>query len=121
MTTPALDWKSVYAAMHRAGEATFPPAALYYVLQTVRKRAAVPQARLPLTPEDIITTFRAGVRREFGPLFREVLEDWNLRAPADLGEAVLLLGRYRCLALEPSDTREAFAADGRAFYEEPAA
>lgn len=122
MTPSALDWKSVYAAMHRAGDAAFPPAALYYVLQTVRKRAARSQeaeAQAPLTPQDIITTFRAGVRADFGPLSREVLEDWNLRASADLGEAVLLLGRYRCLALEPSDTREAFAADERPFLGEP--
>jgi uncharacterized repeat protein (TIGR04138 family) len=115
MTPSALDWKSVYAAMHRAGDAAFPPAALYYVLQTVRKRAAAPEAEVPLTPQDIITTFRAGARADFGLLSREVLEDWNLRAPADLGEAVVLLGRYRCLALEPSDTREAFAADERPF------
>ena len=116
----ALDWKSVYADMHRNGDAAHPPAALHYVLQTIRARAgarSADAANTPLTPETIITTFRVSVRRDFGPLSREVLDAWNLRTPEELGRAVLLLGRYRCLSLEPSDTLEAFAADARPLEE----
>ena len=112
----ALDWKSVYASMHREGEAAFPPAALYYVLQRVRKQAAPAKTSdatgIPvLTPAEIIATFRKGVRADFGPLAREVLDEWNLRTPGELGRAIELLGRYQCLSLDPSDTPEAFAAD----------
>ena len=118
-TSPeTLDWKSVYAAIHRDGEAAFPPAALHYVLQFVRKRAGTNPGQLPpspLTPEAIVTTFRITVHNDFGPLTREVLDGWNLRTPGELGRAVLLLGRYRCLSLEPSDTLEAFEADDREF------
>ena len=110
-----LDWKSVYAAMHRDGEAAFPPAALHYVLQLVRKRTT--SGSTPLTPEAIITTFRVSVHSDFGPLTREVLEEWNLRTPEQLGRAVLLLGRYHCLTLEPSDTLEAFLADTTPVHE----
>jgi uncharacterized repeat protein (TIGR04138 family) len=122
MGKSALDWKYVYALMHRDSEAIFPPAALHYVLQHVRQHAQQARtdagaASAPLTAERIITTFRAGVRADFGPLTREVLDEWNLRAPEDLGKAVLLLGRYRCLSLEPSDTLEAFAADAAPFTE----
>ena len=119
MTVTTLDWKSVYATLHRDGEAAFPPAALHYVLQLIRQR--VPKeagsGSTPLTPEAIITTFRVSVRKDFGPLTREVLDEWNLRTPDQLGKAVLLLGRYQCLSLEPSDTQEAFAADRTPFNE----
>jgi uncharacterized repeat protein (TIGR04138 family) len=108
----ALDWKSAYAAMHRDGEAAFPPAALYYILEVVRNgaRENTPSGPHILTPEKMITTFRDKARADFGPLVREVLEEWRLRTPVDLGRAVILLGRYRCLSLAPSDTTEAFAA-----------
>ena len=115
MTPSTLEWKSVYAAMHRDGEAVFPPAALHYILQLVRKHGGTPPspdtAPPPLTPKAIITTFRKSIHSDFGPLSREVLEDWKLRTPGELGRAVLLLGRYHCLSLEPSDTLEAFGAD----------
>ena len=113
MSVATLDWKSVYAAMHHDGEAAFPPAALHYVLQLVRKSTV--NANTPLTPDAIITTFRGSVRSDFGPLTRGVLDEWNLRTPEELGRAVLLLGRYRCLSLEPTDTLEAFALDTAPF------
>jgi len=115
MNAPGLDWKSVYAAMHRDGEAAFPPAALHYVLQIVRA-----SAKTDTRPEALIATFRRALRNDFGPLLGDVVTEWNIRNPADFGRAILLLGKYRCLSLEPSDTAEAFAADGRAFHEEPA-
>jgi uncharacterized repeat protein (TIGR04138 family) len=112
-----LDWKSAYAAMYRDGEAAFPPAALHYVLQRVR-RAARERAGGTSTPEEIVAAFRAGARADFGPLVRDVLGAWKIEVPEDLGRAVLLLGRYRCLSLEPSDTLEAFAADDRPLHGE---
>ncbi len=115
MTVTTLEWKTVYATLHGDGEAAFPPAALHYVLQLVRKRAG--SVSTPLTPEAIITTFRVNVYNDFGPLTYEVLDEWNLRTPEQLGKAVLLLGRYRCLSLEPSDTLEAFATDAVPFNE----
>jgi uncharacterized repeat protein (TIGR04138 family) len=118
MPQSTLDWKSVYASMHRDGEAAFPPAALHYVLQLVRKRAGTQAGANTelLTPASIITTFRGSVRGDFGPLTREVLDEWKLRTPEELGKAVLLLGRYRCLTLEPSDTLEAFAIDSEPLW-----
>jgi uncharacterized repeat protein (TIGR04138 family) len=120
MAGPGLDWKSVYAALHRAGEATFPPAALHYVLQRVRLQEGVPPTAPDETrssPVALVAAFRRAVRIDFGPMAGDVLTEWHLECPADLGRAVLLLGKYRCLTLEPSDTLEAFAADEQPFHE----
>jgi uncharacterized repeat protein (TIGR04138 family) len=109
-----LDWSSAYADMHAKGEALRPPACLHYVLEGVHRAAR--ESGAPdgtLTPDEIIAGFRARARRDFGPLLHDVLEDWGLRSPAELGEAVLLLGRFGLLTLSPGDTPEAFAADAR--------
>lgn len=104
-------WKTAYAAMYRDGAAAFPPACLYYVLEKVR------QAGTALTPADTIRVFRAATRADFGPLAGEVLDDWGLRTPKDLGQAVDLLGRYGCLTLDSGDTPGNFAQDEVPFGE----
>jgi uncharacterized repeat protein (TIGR04138 family) len=111
------DWTSAYARLHAAGEAAFPPACLYYVLECVRRAARTKGASL--TPAEIVMSFRTGARTDFGPLLPEVLADWGLESPGDLGRAVLLLGRTGALSLSPSDTPEAFAEDTRPLAAEP--
>jgi uncharacterized repeat protein (TIGR04138 family) len=101
--------------MHRDGAAAFPPACLHYVLELVRNESRRRAAVLP--PADMVAAFRRAARSDFGSLCREVLEDWELRVPADLGHAVLLLGRYGCLSLDAEDTPGAFATDTVPFTE----
>jgi uncharacterized repeat protein (TIGR04138 family) len=105
----AMEWRTAYAAMHRAGDAEFSPACLAYVLTVVRETSF--GREVPLTPGEFVTHFRARIRRDFGPLLRETLADWELRTPEDLGRAIALLGKYDCLTLAPTDTVEAFAKD----------
>jgi uncharacterized repeat protein (TIGR04138 family) len=102
-------WKAAYAAMHRDGGAEFPPAAMRYVLEIARGESRKAQA--PLSPADLVAAFRRAARADFGPLLPEVLEHWDLRAPASLGRAVEALGRYGCLSLDEADTVAAFASD----------
>lgn len=109
-------WKEAYAAMHNDGRAAFPPACLHYVLERVRRAGREHAGGLP--PDAIIADFRRAVRADFGPLFREVLEDWELRDPADLGRAVTLLGNYHCIQLDSGDTPEHFATDTVPFSKE---
>ncbi len=104
-----MEWRTAYAAMHRAGDAGFPPACLAYVLTVVREASFGRET--PLTPGELIRNFRDRIRRDFGPLLRETLDDWGLRIPEDLGRAIALLGKYDCLTLAPADTVEAFAED----------
>ena len=102
------DWKTAYEAMHDRGEAVFPPAGLHYVLQLSRQ---IFRARnRPVTPSELLGEFRKQTRRDLGPMVAQVLENWGLKTSEDLGKAVILLGRYGCLTLEPADTIEAFAA-----------
>jgi uncharacterized repeat protein (TIGR04138 family) len=113
-------WTTVYATMHRDGAAAFPPACLHYVLELVRNEAHAAQAGTQgapalLTPADTTLAFRRAARGDFGPLRDDVLEDWELRTPEDLGKAVTLLGRYGCLTLEDGDTPAAFATDTVSF------
>lgn len=114
----AREWPAAYAAMHQAGEAAFPPACLNYVLTCVRNAAN--GRKTPLSPSDTVATFRQRASADFGPLLQEVLEDWGLRTPEELGKAVLLLGKHECLTLEASDTVEAFARDTVPFTVESA-
>ncbi len=106
----ALDWKNAYAKMQAGGEAAFPPACLHYVLQLCRSPR--PNSGSVLTPEEFTGLFRKQAKRDFGSLMASVLEDWGLQSPQDLGKAVVLLGRYGCLSLEPTDTVESFSALG---------
>jgi len=102
------DWKTAYAAMHDRGEAVFPPAGIHYVLQLSRQ---ICRARnRPVTPSELLDEFRKQTRRELGPMVAQVLESWGLTTSEDLGKAVVLLGHYGCLTLEPAETIEAFAA-----------
>lgn len=109
MTAPFEAWKAAYAAMHRDGAAAFPPACLHYVLETVR--AACGSDADPRSPADVTAAFRDAARRDFGPLARDVLADWGLTTPGDLGRAVALLGDYGCLSLGDDERADAFAAD----------
>jgi len=111
----AVDWKSAYAEMHAAGEAAFPPAALLDVLQLCR-RLFQERGGQGVAPADIVAAFRAQTRRDFGPLLGAVLEDWRLQSPEALGRAVLLLAKYHCLTLSPTDTLAAFAAHPEPFH-----
>jgi len=106
----ALDWKTAYASMHAHNEATFPPAGLHFVLQLSRQ--IYRSHNRAVTPAELLEEFRKKTRRDFGPLEQQVLDDWGIHTPEDLGKAVALLGRYGCLTLEPTDTVEAFAALG---------
>jgi uncharacterized repeat protein (TIGR04138 family) len=108
------DWKNAYAGLQKKGEAEFPPACLHYVLQATRL-AFRERGNKGLTPNELIGVFRQRLRRDFGPLLAAVLEDWGLRAPEDLGKAVLLLGRAGCLIPGPEDTLAAYGADSRGF------
>jgi uncharacterized repeat protein (TIGR04138 family) len=110
----ALDWKTAYAEMHAKGEADFPPACLHYLLQ-LNRMAFRNQSGRALTPAELVEAFRKQTRRDFGPLQGKVCEDWGMRGPADLGRAILLMGRYGCLSLDSSDTVESFAMDARPF------
>ncbi len=103
-----LDWKTVYASMHARNEATFPPAALHYILQLSRR--LYDAHHRAVTPAELCGEFHGTTLRDFGALLPCVLEDWGLNSAEDLGRAVALLGRYGCLTLEPTDTVEAFAA-----------
>ena len=103
----SLDWKTVYATMHERGEADFPPAGLYYVLQLSRQASRARDSR-PVTPNELYEDFSRQTRRDFGPMAPDVLEEWSLNTPGNFGRAVVLLGRHGCLTLEPSDTIEAF-------------
>ena len=107
----AADWKSAYAEMHLRGEAVFPPAGLYYVLQLTRQTVQTREDRVA-SPGQLLEDFRKQIRRDFGTLASRVLQDWEFHSPEDLGRAVVLLGRYGCLTLEPADTVEAFAMLG---------
>jgi uncharacterized repeat protein (TIGR04138 family) len=107
-------WKEAYAAMHRDGAAAFPPACLHYVLGMVRHSARQEHGSggsPSLSPSGTVAAFRRAVRADFGPLAGEVLKDWALLTPGDLGRAVDLLGRYGCLSLDAGDSPEAFATD----------
>ena len=104
----AADWKTAYATMHLRGDAAFPPAGLYYVLQIARLAFQNREGR-KINPGELLEDFRRQTRRDFGVLVSRVLEDWNFHSPEDLGRAVVLLGQYGCLTLEPTDTVEAFA------------
>ena len=108
-------WSSAYAAMHRDGEAAFPPAAMRYVLELARGESR--KAGGPLAPSDMIAAFRRSARADFGALTPEVLEHWDLRTPEALGRAVETLARYGCLSLDEGDSPETFAADSRSFAE----
>jgi uncharacterized repeat protein (TIGR04138 family) len=103
-----LDWKTAYASMHTEHRAAFPPAGLHYVLQLNRKLFNAHHRTI--TPAELWQEFGKHTRRDFGPLVAQVLSDWKLGTPEDLGNAVVLLGSYGCLTLEPTDTVEAFAA-----------
>jgi hypothetical protein len=121
-------WTEAYASLHRDGVAHFPPACLHYVLNIVRQASFVWGERDPVEIEDlagpemapvrptprsvppaaVIKAFRSAIRNDFGALRDEVLEDWGLRTPADLGLAITLLGQAGALTLEEGD--------GPAFY-----
>lgn len=105
----SIAWKEAYAAMHRDGAADFPAAALLYVLELTRAEARNRGAAVP--PGELVAAFRRAARGDFGPLLPRVLEDWGLARPEDLGRAVMLLGRYGCLSLDPGDSVDAFAGD----------
>lgn len=105
-------WSAAYARLHREGLAEFPPACLYYVLELVRH---VSRTDGPPDPAALIAAFRAATRRDFGPLRDDVLADWALTRPADLGRAVALLGHVGCLVLEAGDDPARYAADPRPF------
>jgi uncharacterized repeat protein (TIGR04138 family) len=107
LTSPG--WKSAYEAMHRDGVADFPPACLHYVLELIRAESN--RHGGPLTPAESSAAFRRAVHADFGPLCDEVLVEWNLRTPGDLGNAVALLGTYGCLSLDAGDSPQAFATD----------
>jgi uncharacterized repeat protein (TIGR04138 family) len=102
-------WKDAYAAMHRAGEASFPPAGLHYVLELVRHATRARGAAL--SPADTIASFRRAARADFGPLRAGVLAEWGLETPAALGSAIHLLARHDCLTLEESESPEDFTID----------
>jgi uncharacterized repeat protein (TIGR04138 family) len=108
-------WKAAYASMYRDGSADFPPACLHYVLELVRSTSR--QHGSELTPAATTRAFREAIRADFGALAGEVLEDWGLRTPKDLGHAVELLGRYGCLTLDSEDTPEHFALDTGSLFE----
>jgi uncharacterized repeat protein (TIGR04138 family) len=108
-------WKAAYASLYRDGCADFPPACLHYVLELVRSAARNHGAAL--TPAATTQAFREAIRADFGALAGEVLEDWDLRTPKDLGHAVELLGRYGCLTLDSEDTPEHFALDTGSLFE----
>ncbi len=107
----AVDWKSAYAEMHLRGEASYPPAGLYYVLQLTRQSVQTREGRV-ISPGELLEDFRKQIRRDFGSLATKVLEDWEFHSPEDLGRAVVLLGQHGCLTLEHTDTVEAFAILG---------
>jgi uncharacterized repeat protein (TIGR04138 family) len=102
-------WKAAYASLYREGSADFPPACLHYVLELVRRVSR--DRGTTLTPAETTRAFRDAIRADFGALAGEVLADWELRTPQDLGHAVELLGRYGCLTLDSEDTPEHFALD----------
>ncbi len=111
----ARDWKGAYAGMHARGEADFPPACLYYVLQLNRQISRERSGR-PMTPEELTEYFRKRIRIDFGPLANRVLQEWG-PTPEHLGRAVVLLGRHGCLKLDATDTAASFAADSRSFID----
>jgi uncharacterized repeat protein (TIGR04138 family) len=124
-------WTEAYAGLYRDGVAHFPPACLHYVLNIVRQASLVgsendPVERIDLTghetahtrpaprsvpPAGVIKAFRSAVRNDFGTLRDDVLEDWGLRTPADLGLAITLLGQAGALTLEEGDAPECYSPD----------
>ena len=107
----ATDWKTAYAEMHAKSEAMFPPAALHYVVELCRQASQRREGRV-VTPEELTEDFRKQFRRDFGSMGNEVRNDWGIHSSADLGKAVILLGKYGCLTLEPTDTEDAFTSLG---------
>lgn len=110
-------WSAAYARLHREGLAEFPPACLHYVLELVRR---VSHEEGPPGPAALTAAFRAATRDDFGPLRRDVLDEWGVRRPAALGRAVALLGHAGCLILDEEDAPAFYAADARAFTEDDA-
>jgi uncharacterized repeat protein (TIGR04138 family) len=109
-------WTHAYAHLHRHGEAHFPPACLYYVQTVVRQAAAhTGPTHASLSPAMVIEAFRAATRADFGPLRDDVLAQWGLREPRDLGLAVNLLGRAGVLTVDEGDAPEIYTADTMAF------
>lgn len=133
---------------HEEGLALHPPAACHYALNVVRHAWRNKQANErttghataaaatgdevadhrgndndvepdTLTPEAVIEVFRKAVRSDFGPLRDVVLNDWNLRTPADLGQILALLGRVGCLNVDDGDAPTRYAADTNPFTGEP--
>jgi len=66
----------------------------------------------------VVSAFRAMTQRDFGPLREDVLRQWGLLTPFDLGRAITLLGRVDRLLLDEGDDPIHYAMDTVPFTEE---
>ena len=123
-------WKEAYARLYRAGRAHFPPACLHYVEGVIRQAAAASSrsagpddetaAGPSLAPTVVIAAFRSAVRHDFGSLRGEVLRDWGLLTPFDLGRAIGLLGSVDRLVVDADDAPAFYARDPLPLTDDPA-
>ncbi len=64
-----------------------------------------------LPPAAVIAAFRNAVRQDFGALRAQVLREWGLLTPFDLGRAIGLLGHVDRLILDDGDAPAFYAHD----------
>jgi uncharacterized repeat protein (TIGR04138 family) len=86
----------------------FPPAAYMLVFEGLESALAKLPARRHVTPRELADGVRECALREWGLLARTVLESWNVRSTADIGDVVFNLIERKLLVAGAEDNRTQF-------------
>ena len=86
----------------------FPPAAYMLVFEGLESALAKLPARRHVTPRELADGVRECAVREWGLLARTVLESWNVRSTADIGDIVFNLIERKLLVAGAEDNRTQF-------------
>lgn len=106
----------------READPAYAPDAYYLVRDTVTYALDKQEVHRHLSARELVLALIEYARKEYGPLAREVLTEWGVTGPADVGRIVYKLIGVKILSASPEDRPEDFLVIGDWLpEEEPAA
>ena len=87
----------------------YPAAAYEFVCDTVGEAVVRQGEARHISAAELLAFFRTYLKENFGPMAPAVLDEWNIRAAADVGAIVYQLISIRLLSAAPEDRESDFA------------
>jgi len=95
----------------------YPPAAYQFVRQALDYALRRLKTRRHISGQELLQAISAYARQRFGPLAREVFEEWGITETLDFGRIVFELVEKGVMTKRPEDSLDDFR-DGYDFHQE---